>query len=63
MGDDGYQDGALGTYNLVIVTSNLSNAEYSWYKQGYDEGYNRLPNYSANGWKIHFNPLHRQFST
>jgi hypothetical protein len=39
--DDGYHDGATGTYNLDIAISNLSNAEYSWYKLGYDEGYNR----------------------
>jgi hypothetical protein len=42
MGDqDGYQDAASGTYNLDIALSNLSNAEYGWYKLGYDEGYNR----------------------
>jgi hypothetical protein len=42
MGDEeGYHDGASGMYNLDISLSNLSNAEYSWYKLGYDEGYNR----------------------
>lgn len=42
MGDeDGYQDAASDTYDLDLVMNNLSNAEYSWYKLGYDEGYNR----------------------
>lgn len=42
MGDeDGYQDTDSGTYNLELAISNLSNAEYGWYKLGYDEGYDR----------------------
>jgi hypothetical protein len=42
MGDeDGYQDAVIDSYNPDTVISNLSNVEYSWFKQGYDEGYNR----------------------
>lgn len=42
MGDeDGYQDTDSGTYNLDLAISNLSNAEYDWYKLGDDEGYDR----------------------
>ncbi len=38
--DDGYSDAFYETYDPE-TNHDFSNAEYSWYKQGYDQGYKR----------------------
>jgi hypothetical protein len=38
---DGYNDAELGSFKPDAAYDDLSNEEYSWYKLGYEEGYNR----------------------